>query len=436
LRDSTKYLYRITTVNRLGVAGPVSEVAEVTTRPPPAVVRNFVAKSAEVRCVPLAWSPSPEPDVVRYDLFRRDAADRAFEKIASVEGRAKTSYLDGGADPGNLADERGYEYRLRAINGVTAESADSDIAQATTRGAPPVVAGVKAKSGRPREIPVTWEASPDEKVIGYDVLRLAPGESAYTNIATVQGREVATYLDRGGARRGLGLLGDKTEYRYQVIAINTARVRSAPSEPVAAVTKPAPAVPRELAATAGLAKQVKLAWLANPESDIACYVVEAAATAGARFREIVRVNATADEKMAAAETGLGDGEARCYRLKAVDRDELESGWSDVVAGASRPLPVAPKDLAAQWQAGQVTLTWAASPSPDIKTYKVWKKTFFGADVLTTVEANTCTLTAEQVGKGLRVLVSAVDAEKLESARSAPLEVAPPAAAPEKPVEQK
>jgi fibronectin type 3 domain-containing protein len=426
LRDSTKYLYRVTTVNRLGVAGPVSEVAEVTTRPPPAIVRNCVAKSGEVRCVPLAWSPSPEADVVRYDLFRRDAADRAFEKIASVEGRAKTSYLDGGADPGNLGDERGYEYRIRAINGVTAESADSDIAQATTRGAPPVVAGVKAKGGRPREIPVAWEASPDEKVIGYEVLRLAPGESAYTNIVTVQGREVATYLDRGGARRGLGQLGDKTEYRYQVVALNTARVRSAPSEPVAAVTKPAPAIPRELTATAGVAKQVKLAWRANGESDIACYVVEAAPNAGARFREVTRVNATADEKMAAAETGLSDGEARCYRIKAIDRDELESGWSDVVAGASRPLPVAPQQLAAQWQAGQVTLTWAASPSPDIKAYKVWKKTFFGADLLTTVEANTCTLTAEQVGKGIRVLVSVMDTEKLESARSAPLEVAPPA----------
>ena len=432
LRDSVKYLYRISTVNRLSVTGPVSEVAEVTTRPPPVVVHNFTAKSSEVRCVPLTWAPSPEPDVVRYDIFRRDAPDRTFEKIASVEGRAKISLLDGGADPGNLGDEHTYEYQIHAINAVTAESADSEIAKAVTRGAPPMVTEVKAKGNRPREIPVTWAASPDEKVVGYEILRLAPGENAFTNIATVAGRESAVYLDRGGARKGLGQLGDKTEYRYQVVAFNTAHVRSAPSEPVAAVTKPAPVAPRELTATAGVAKQVKLAWHANPETDIAAYVVEAAASAGAHFREIARITATTAENVAATETGLGDGEARCYRVKAIDRDELESGWSDIVAGASRPLPVSPKDLAAQWQNSQLLLTWAVSPSPDIKAYKVWKKTLFGADVVMTVETNACTLTSELVCKGLRILVSAVDAEKLESLRSAPLEVAPPAAPPPPP----
>ena len=143
------------------------------------------------------------------------------------------------------------------------------------------------------------------------------------------------------------------------------------------------------------------------------------------------MNATADERVNAVESGLDDGEARCYRVKAVDRDELESAWCAVVAGASRPLPVAPQNVAAQAQEKQVALTWVASPSPDIKNYNVWKKTFFGADLLTSVETNACLLTAEQIGKGLRVLVSAVDAEKLESARSAPLEIAPlPVAAPE------
>lgn len=431
LRDSTKYLYRVTAVNKLGSVGPASPPVEVTTRPPPAAVLNFTAKAAGVRCVPLAWSPSPEPDVVRYDLFRRDAPDRAFEKIASVEGRTKTSFLDGNGDPGQLADEHVYAYRMRAINGVTAESADSEVAQAVTRGAPPMVTGVKAKSARPREIPVAWDASPDEKVIGYEILRQAPGENTFTNLTSVTGREAVSYMDRGGARRGLGQLLDLSEYRYQVIAFNTAHVRSAPSAAAAATTKPAPGVPRELVATAATPKAVRLAWRANAESDIACYVVEAAATAGARFREVARVNATADDRVNAVESGLDDGEARCYRVKAVDRDELESGWCAVVAGAARPLPVAPQTVVAQVQEKQVALTWVASPSPDIKQYNVWKKTFFGADLLTTVETNACLVSVEQLGKGLRVLVSAVDAEKLESPRSVPLDIAPlPVAAPE------
>ncbi len=425
LRDSTKYLYRITAINRVGSASAPARPVAVTTRPPPAVVRGLTARSAEVRCVPLAWTPSPEAEVVRYALFRRDGPDRAFEKIALVEGRAKTSFLDGGGDPGQLGDERKYEYRIRAINSVAAESADSEIAPAMTRGAPPVVTGVQAESGRPREVPVTWAVSPDEKVSGYEILRQAPGENTFVNLARVAGRETLSFLDRGGARKGLGQLRDLTEYRYRVIAFNTAHVCSTPSVSAPATTKPAPAVPRDLVASAGMPKAVRLTWRANPEGDIACYVVEAAATAGSRFRPLVRVEATADAQPAATEQDLGDGVARVYRVKAIDRDALESGWSDIVAGASKPLPNAPTELNAAWAADGVTLTWAAPPQTDIKAYKVWRKKIVGAEELATVTENRCRLAAAQAGKGLTVLVSAVDADSFESPRSAPLDLATP-----------
>ena len=426
LQDSTQYLYRITSINRAGAVGAPSPPAAVTTLPPPAAVGNLTARSGEVRCVPLAWAPSPEADVVRYDLFRRDAPDRAFEKIARIEGRAKTSFLDGGGDPGNLGDDREYAYRIRAINSVLAESADSEIVKAETRAAPPPVTGVKAKSGWPRAVPVAWEASPDEKVAGYEILRQAPGENSFTQIASVAGRETVSCMDCGGARKGLGLLQDQTAYRYQVVAFNTAHVRSAPSAGADATTKPAPSVPRELAASAGVPKAVRIVWRANPESDIACYVVEAAATAGSRFHQVARVAATAEAQQFAMEKDLGDGVARVYRLKAVDRDTLESGWSDSVAGASKPLPNAPAELNAAWDAGGVTLTWAAPPQTDIKCYKIWRKKIFGAEELATVTETKGGLTAAQAGKGLTVLVSAVDADGLESPRSAPLELVVPA----------
>ena len=126
------------------------------------------------------------------------------------------------------------------------------------------------------------------------------------------------------------------------------------------------------------------------------------------------------------EKDLGDGVARVYRLKAVDRDTLESGWSDSVAGASKPLPNAPAELNAAWDANGVTLTWAAPPQTDLKCYKIWRKKIFGAEELATVTETKGGLTAAQAGKGLTVLVSAVDADGLESPRSAPLELVVPA----------
>lgn len=428
LHDSMTYFYRIKSVNKSGAVGPASQPAEVTTRPRPAAVCNVSAKSAEVRCVPLTWSPSPETDVVRYDIFRRAAPNRKFEKIAAVEGRTSNSFLDGSGYWGKLADEGKYEYRIRAINSIGVESADSAIAKAVTRGAPPVVTGVRAKSAQPREIPLVWEASPDPKVVGYEILRQSPGEKDFAKIASVTGRATVSFLDRGGARKGHGQLLDQTEYRYRVVALNTVQVRSAPSMSVTATTKPAPAMPHELAASATGLKSVRITWRATAERDIACSVLEAAASDDGRFREIARLQASAGEQLSAVETGLDDGEARFYRVKAVDHDQRDSAWSAVVAGTSRPLPAPPQHIAAQWPRGEsILLTWA--PAPDIKAYNVWKKTFFGADLLTTVSTNALRLSEEQIGEGLGIFISAEDNEKRESERSPLIEIAPLAVPP-------
>ncbi|MCX6996237.1 MAG: hypothetical protein NTV49_03930, partial [Kiritimatiellaeota bacterium] len=330
LKDSAKYLYRITAVNRLGAAGAPSQPAEVVTRPPPAAVQGLTARGGEVRCVPLSWTASPESDVVRYELYRRDAPDGAWKLLTAVQGRDKTAWLDGGADPGNLADRQLYAYKLRAINAVTAASADSAVVEATTRGAPPAVVGVKVKSGQPREVSVAWEASADEKVVGYEVHRQAAGETNAVKIAETPGRERTTCGDRGGAgKSGLGTLADGAEYRYQVAAFNTAHVCSPLSEAVTARTKLAPAAPAVPDVTTNLPKAVKIIWRANPEADIRFYVLEAAKGADEKFREVARVETTAGDRLSYTEAGLPDGAPRCYRVKAVDRDTLESAWSAV-----------------------------------------------------------------------------------------------------------
>ena len=70
LQDSSKYLYRVITINRIGAASSPSRSAGVTTLPPPAAVRHPRAVENEVRCVPLFWDPSPEEDVARYERER------------------------------------------------------------------------------------------------------------------------------------------------------------------------------------------------------------------------------------------------------------------------------------------------------------------------------------------------------------------------------
>jgi fibronectin type 3 domain-containing protein len=276
---------------------------------------------------------------------------------------------------------------------------------------------------------VTWTVSPDEKVVGYDVLRAGPDSDSFTVVATVNGRETAGYVDKGGAKpNALGRLADGTEYRYQVVAFNTARAGSKPSEIAKAKSKFAPMAPIEPEATTNLPKSAVITWSPNAEMDISQYVVESAAAGTTKFREITRVPVSQDERITATETKLPDGVGRVYRVKAIDKDTLESPWSDTVEGATKPLPPPPADAKAELNDQGALLTWTPSPVPDIKQYKIWKKGFIGADLLTATESSEYQLSSMDVGKKLVVVVSAVDLDGLESERTAPVEIRPPAVA--------
>lgn len=430
LGDSMTWIYRVTATNRVGSVGPPSEPVEVTTLPRPAVVGGLQAKSAEVRCVPMRWEPATERDVVRYDIYRAPARDGEFAKIASVQGRTVTAWLDGRADPGDLADSTAYFYRVRAVNGVTSESEDCEVVSATTRDPPPPVANVDAKSGMPREVPVSWDASPDEKVTGYIVERAMATDTNFAEIARVKGRDNSRWNDRGATRGagGLGSLPDGATLRYRVVAFNTAKALSPPSAESSASTKPAPAQPSDVVATTDLARSVRLTWKANPEPDIAAYVIESAPEANGRFREQKRVAATAEAAFTWTDDGEPDGAARFYRIKAVDRDTLESAWCATVNGATRPLPDEPTDVKFTWTGAGAAIAWEPPAQTNIASYKVYQKGFFGSKVLASPGTPSHSLSALEVGKGVTLTVTAVDVDGLESVRSKEIEVCPPAPA--------
>lgn len=427
LADATAYLYRVQAINRVGAVGAFSPPAQVMTEPPPAAVTGLSAQGQQVRCVPLSWQPSPEPDIVQYEVWRADDAAGPFRQLAVVKGRTSCCHLDGEHDPGNLADERTYHYRVIAVDAVTARSADGETVSATTRAPPPVVVGLAAEAGRPREVPLTWTASPDEKVIGYVVARAGPGEEALVDVMELPGRDTTEWTDKGGVKEGrkLGRLADGAAYRYQVAAFNTARVRSPWSDTVEAQTKQVPAVPWVSAVSTAEPRRVSLSWQANPEPDLATYRIEWSAEAGGRFREAGIVAAPGTSFI---HLGQPDGAARCYRVKAVDQDTLESEWSVVACGSTKPLPPSPSGVKSSWEEGIPRLAWEAPANADVRSFRVSRVGFMGltATVLGNTEDPFLVLSPGQVGKGLKLFVTALDKDGLESERSETLELKPPA----------
>ena len=432
LKDSTKYLYRVVAISRVMSESVPSAATEVVTRPPPAAPAQVEATSAEVRCVPLKWAPSAEADVVRYDIYQAREAAGPFQKIGEVQGRTSTSYTDGSGNPGKLEDEGTYFYRVRAVNGVTAESADSETARAVTRFVPPEVAKVVAVSARPREIPVSWEKSADTAVIGYEVWRATAQEDDWVQIARLNGREgrdVTAYLDRGGEKDGtkLGQLKDGTEYQYKVIAFNTGNVRSSASAVVTAKTKVIPVPPVGLTASSGLARAIHLSWQPNPEKDVNGYCVEVSKKPDESFRKLTVVHvAGAGVELTADESDLDPDVTRYYRVKALDKEGLESEWCASVQGKSKPLPDKPTDMKVQKENNVFLISWQPPPQPDVSQYKVWSKKFLGWDLVATTDQPQYSIGAADLPKAVTLAVTAVDKDKLESEKSETVKVEPKA----------
>ncbi len=430
LRDATAYRYRVRSVNRVGAVGEPSIPVEAVTRPPPAPVSGLVAVSDAVRCVPLVWQVGAEPDVVRYDIYRADGADGPYILIESVAGRETTRFLDGGRNPGKLEDERTYYYRIRAVNAVTAASDESLTVHATTRPPPPVVEGVSALSGQPRKTTLRWRASRDEKVTGYEIARSEP-DGDFSPVGRTEGLDAVEYVDRGsltgrGRRAEFMALLDGTEYRYRVRAFNAAGALSAWSGEVRAVTKHVPARPDNVKTSSNLPGRVEVSWSPNPEEDIETYALSVSDTDGGRFREQGRVLAKANDGPRFVFEGLRPGITLHVRVRAIDRDGLESPWSEAVAGYTKPNPDPPTEVTVEWKAGGAHVSWRPPEQSDVKLYRIMTHRRLRSPVeLLTVEATHVTLSAVDIGRRMMMMVTAIDADGLESHPSDALEIRPP-----------
>jgi len=426
LADSTLYLYRVTAINRVSSAGAPCEAVEVTTMPPPEMPKELKAESRQVRCVPLAWGVSPEEDVIRYDVYRSLSKKGPFEKIGSVDDRNRPEFLDGKTDPGNLEDDGTYYYRIRAINDVTAESADSDVVSATTREVPPRVEGVKLQVRQPREVPMVWKESPDEKVLGYEIWR-AEGDGDFGPVGRVGGRHVTTFVDRGGFKQvpDVSQLKDDTVYNYKIVAFNTAYARSSASEPQTSQTKASPAQPAGFEATTELPRVINLTWPANSETDIVAYVVDVSSD-GNDFKRLTVVPATMndDTPLHAREDGLADGQDRRYRVRAIDKDRLSSVWSETIKGRAKPIPDAPRGLKQEPTDSGVRVSWDVPEQTDIKAYKLYTKTTFSSEPYAVTELPEFVVEWPMLKSQLKLMISSIDADNLESQRSEVITVSP------------
>ena len=403
LKDSTTYYYRVRSIGKSGTQSDPSPVVETMTAPPPDAPANVTAAAISSRCIRVSWLGPRSDGVTGYRVERAEAASDSWKLVSD---QTATVFVDGGKKGCDLADSTKYRYRVVAVNRVGATSVASQPAEAETPPPPAAVREFSAGSREIRCVPLSWRASAEEDVEGYEIER-AEDSGAFAPLVTLKKRAETGFLD---GKSDPGNLPDLQTYRYRIRSFNGVGAYSKWSE-AKATTKPKPTTPAGLSATTEEPGGVNIKWRKNPEPDIAEYRVEVKSMVGLFWKTL----ATTREP-SAAESGLKPGEERTYRVMAVGPKNHESEWSETIAGRARPLPPPPTGLAAVPAKGGYKVSFNP-PRDGMTAFKVYRKKFLGSDFLVSVKTPEAIVPAPAAGETVDVVVTAVDECGLESGQS-------------------
>jgi fibronectin type 3 domain-containing protein/DNA-binding beta-propeller fold protein YncE len=402
LADGASLFYRLTAVDTDGRESAPCAASPVRTRGRPEIGELRVQRRTAVGASSFSWAEGEE-DVVGYAIYR--AASRGGEYVKAGETRTPGFSEKGLAN----GETRYYRVVKRYRNGLESEPSIEFAAGAKPPPSPP--AGFCAQGGLARRVRLEWDPPKEKDIREYRIHRSGSESGGYREIASVKPGwfNRHSHTDTG--------LDDDTAYYYTIEAVDADNLSSAISAPVKAVTKRAPSPPRDLAAEGGKARRVPLAWDRNPEADIAAYRVFVSESGDGPFRQIAETAAPAF-----VHAGLGDRTARFYRVRAVDRDGLLSGFSETVSAATRPLPSRPEGLKAESGLPRsVRLAWTPNPEPDIARYTVRRLRRGAFSDVGEVRTPGYTDTGLEDGVTYRYEVRAVDAEGLVSPPSEQVE---------------
>jgi len=198
LSDGETAFYRVRAFTTAGeFAEAASEIVSATTAPAPEPPQGLRAYSHQPREVPLGWEASTDPRVAGYVVERSPTSRGPFERLAQIEGRYQSVYLDQG-----LGDLRVFYYRVSSVNSAGGVGEPSKPVQAVTKAEPLPPIGLQVRARRLGENELEWQPNVEPDLAGYRLLRIrGDGETAEVATSVAGDRSVATDADVGADER-------------------------------------------------------------------------------------------------------------------------------------------------------------------------------------------------------------------------------------------
>jgi len=311
----------------------------------------------DINAIALEWERIEDPRVQGIYIYKinlDDVKENQNEYYDTVENRFATHYLDT-----NIKASSKYGYYFKTFS-EKAESRKSDVT--TIASLPPLesVSWIHSIESMPRSAKIIWRPHVNQKVKSYIIQRKTLEEDSWKDIATVEGRLNAEYIDKN--------LKDNFTYKYRIRALTFDNLLSNPSQEVKVVTKELPKEITQISASTDLPRRIEIKWEKSETPDFLVYRVYRSSAINGSYNMVIDTKNNSYVDLVEE-----DGKEYFYRVSVFDKDKLESVHSNHSAlGKTLNKPSTPSMVEAKLIEGKVVLSWNNSDER-VKSYSVQKR---------------------------------------------------------------
>jgi fibronectin type 3 domain-containing protein len=217
LEDGQTYQYQLTSYDAKGESGPSNTIQPKTKDLPP-FPQDVITQSSLVKSVKIFWTPVEDPDVGGYFVYRGTGTEN-LKRITKVKGYKSNSFLDKGRGFAPLKDGQDYFYAIVSYNLFGADGKSTKAVKATTKPRPTPVQGLVATKGADY-IQIKWDKNPQNDIKTY-ILSRSRNNGYWSNLEKLTAdKNIFKDVD----------LKPKSNYRYQIIALDKDSLKSDPVE--------------------------------------------------------------------------------------------------------------------------------------------------------------------------------------------------------------